>query len=134
MLLRESSKAVGGDAGLDATVGRGGDGGVPHGEAIVRFGEAVTKGTDEVANARASLIAAVGPEGFAEACAIVGIFNGLVRTADASGIPLDDGTLAASKDFRAELGLEDYPSAVNTPLESGGDFAVGESDVAKLFG
>ena len=134
MLLRESSKAIGGKAGLDATVGRGGDGGVRHGEAIVRFGEAVTKGTDDVASARAGLVAALGPEGFAEACSVVGIFNGLVRVADASGIPLDDGTQRASKEFRGELGLDEFPSAVNTPAAPGDDSASGEADVAKLFG
>lgn len=155
MLLRESSQAMrveGGtdgaveapplDATLEATVGRGGDGGVPHGEAIVRFGESVTRGTDDLPEAREALIDALGPAGFAEACSIVGIFNGLVRIADASGIPLDEGTLSASRDFRGALGLEQFPSAANTPLGQAGQAgqtgdsqgAAGEpGDVAKLF-
>lgn len=136
MLLRESSKAIGEVEDLDdlaATVGRGGDGGVPHGEALVRFGEAVTQGTDDVAAARSQLIDALGAEGFVQACAIVGIFNGLVRVADASGIPLDSGTLSASRDFRGELGLDQYPSAANTSLEAGEASAGMAPDVAKLF-
>ena len=132
MLLRESGKASGEVVELAATVGRGGDGGVPHGEAIVGFGEEVTRGTDDVSRARTLLIQEVGPAGFVEACAIVGIFNGLVRIADASGIPLDDGTLAASRDFRGELGLEVFPSAANTPLDQSGS-APDSGDVAKLF-
>jgi hypothetical protein len=132
MLLRESGKAVGDPVVLDAAVGRGGSGGVEHGEALVRFGEAVTKDTEDAPHARLALVEAIGPEGFVEACAIVGIFNGLVRTADASGIPLDDGTLAGSREFRGELGLESFPSAVNSPLGQAGS-ADGSESVAKLF-
>ncbi|MDG2304877.1 MAG: hypothetical protein P8R42_09505 [Candidatus Binatia bacterium] len=114
-LLRASSEAIGENATLDATVGRGGSGGLPHGEEIVRFGEAVSKGED-AGGARDALIEAVGPAGFVEAAGIVGIFNGLVRTADASGIPLDDGTRDASGEFREALGLESYAGASNTDL------------------
>ena len=32
----------------------------------------------------------LGTDGFIETASIIGIFNGLVRTADATGIPLDD--------------------------------------------
>ena len=59
----------------------------------------------EIANqARAARKAGVA--GFVEAACVVGIFNGLVRTADASGIPLDEGTRAATADYRRDLGLE----------------------------
>ncbi len=34
--------------------------------------------------------------------------------ADATGIALDGGTLAATRDIRAELGLNDMPGARNT--------------------
>ena len=132
MLLRESGKAVGEQVVLDAAVGRGGDGGVDHGEALVRFGETVTRGSEDMADARDALIEALGPEGFVEACAVVGIFNGLVRTADASGIPLDDGMLAGSREFRGELGLESFPSAVNSPLDQVGG-PDGSGSVTKLF-
>ena len=65
--------------------------GVPHGDALVRFGEAVTRGAEDLDQARADLLHALGPEGFVEAAGIVGIFNGPVRTLDATGISLDDG-------------------------------------------
>ena len=91
---------------------------MPHGAEIVRFGEAVTRGNDDMGEARSALLAAVGAEVFAEAACIVAIFNGLVRTADASGIPLDEGTRAATAGFRGELGLEDYGGASNTDLQA----------------
>ena len=116
VLLRESSKALGGEADLHGTLGRG-DGGVPHGAALLRFAEAATRGADDLAEARTALINAVGWEGFVEVASTVGIFNGLVRTADAIGIPLDEGTRAASSGFRADLGIDEFAGAGNTDLE-----------------
>ena len=117
MLLRASSEKAGEAAKLEGAIGQG-DGGVEHGAALIRFGEAVTRGTDDKDAARAALIAAVGREGFVEAACIVGIFNGLVRTADSSGIPLDDGTRGSTVEFRADLGLDGYLSAANTDLSA----------------
>jgi len=116
LLLRASSQQLGTSAELDATVGRGGGGGIEHGEEIVRFGEAVTRGSSDVDDARAKLRGVLGDAALIDAAAIVGIFNGLVRNADFSGIPLDDGTLHASAEFRGELGLNDYAGAANTEL------------------
>lgn len=116
-LLRASSEKVGEEVALEAVVGRAGAERVAHGAALVRFGEEVTRGTSGVVAARDALRAALGDEGFAAAAAIVGIFNGLVRTADLSGIPLDEGTLHGSADFRAELGLDAFAGAANTALD-----------------
>ena len=115
-LLRASSEEAGQDVDLAATVGSGG-GGVEHGEALVRFAEAITRASDDADAARAALRPLLGEAGFAEAASIVGIFNGLVRTADLSGIPLDDATLHASKEFRKELGLDAFGGAANSDLE-----------------
>ncbi len=60
------------------------------------------------------MLAAVGSAGLVEACLTVGAFNGLTRVADATGIALDDGTMAATTDVRAELGLNDMAGARNT--------------------
>ena len=130
MLLRASSEAVDQDADLQATVGQG-DGGLPHGALLVRFAEAATRGEPDLDEARAALLSALGPEPFVEACATVGIFNGLVRTADASGIPLDQGTLDASTEFRSRLGIDDYAGAGSTDLGSARSSS--ERDVQKLF-
>lgn len=83
----------------------------------MRFAEAVTRGAEDVAAARTALRAALGEEGFGEVAGIVGIFNGLVRNADFSGIPLDEGTLHGSTDFRAELGLNAFGGAANSALD-----------------
>ncbi len=69
--------------------------------------------------ARARVRAELGDAGVAEASGIVGIFNGLVRTADLSGIPLDDTSLHASVDFREQLGLNDFGGARNTQIQRG---------------
>ena len=115
MLLRASSVKAGDEAKLEGAIGQG-DGGVPHGAALIRFGEAVSRGSADVERARADLIQEVGREAFIEAAAVVGIFNGLVRTADSTGIPLDDGTRDSTADFRADLGLDAFRSAANTDL------------------
>ena len=117
MLLRASSKAIGEEAELGGTVGMG-DGAVPHGAALIAYAEAATRGSDELAQARDALQAAVGDEGLVRAAATVGIFNGLVRVADSIGIPLDEGTRAVSGGFRERLGLNAYSGASNTDLES----------------
>ena len=101
---------------MDSTVGRASGSDVPAGEQLVRFGEAVVRGSEDLPAAREALREALGEAGFLEACGIAGIFNGLVRNADFSGIPLDDAALHASEDFRDKLGLNDFPGARNSDL------------------
>ncbi len=135
VLLRASSEAIGGGAELSGSIGKG-DGGVPHGAALIRFAEAATRSDSDLEAARSELIDAAGTESFVEAAATVGIFNGLVRVADATGIPLDDGTRNSSVGFRAELGLNAFGSSRNTPLGAEESPAMDDSDppsVARLF-
>ena len=68
----------------------------------------------ELEACRRGVLAAVGSAGLIDACLTVGAFNGLTRVADATGIVLDGGTLAATRDVRAELGLNEMPGARNT--------------------
>ncbi len=103
---------------LAASVGRAGGGGIEHGEELVRFGEAITRGGADAAGARASLRAVLADDAFIEAAGIVGVFNGLVRNADFSGIPLDRGTLDGSESFRGELGLNEFGGSANTDLSA----------------
>ena len=42
-------------------------------------------------------------------------FNGLTRVADATGIQLDGGTMAATADVRQELAINTFAGAANTP-------------------
>jgi hypothetical protein len=132
MLLRASSEAIGAEAKLGATVGRG-DSGVPAGDLLVAFAEAATRGSDSLPAVRAEQREVIGPEAFVLAAATVAIFNGLVRVADSTGIPLDDGTRNASVDFRDELGLNGYAGAGNTHFDDALKVRP-EGGVAKLFG
>lgn len=131
MLLRASSEAIGADAKLEGTVGRG-DSGLPHGGLLVALAEAATRGTEDLAEARDALVAAIGETAFIEAGATTAIFNGLVRVADSTGIPLDDGTRLNSQQFREELDLNRFGGAANTDLEAA-DGAPSGGSVAELF-
>jgi len=52
--------------------------------------------------------------GLSDAAGVVGLFNAIDRIADATGIPLDADTAAASADFRAALGLDRFSVAERT--------------------
>ena len=131
MLLRASSEALGDEAELSVAVGDG-HGGVEHGELLARLAEAASRGSEDLAAIRGLLSNVLCPDQFVEAASTAGIFNGLVRVADAIGIPLDDGTLRASGDFRELLGLDDYAGARSTDL-AGKSSDSGERNVGKLF-
>ena len=59
---------------------------------------------------------ALGDDGWVDAAMTVAIFNGLVRTADASGIPLDDGVVSATAADRELLGLDNFSGSDNSDL------------------
>ncbi|MEM9563692.1 MAG: hypothetical protein AAGA93_13800 [Actinomycetota bacterium] len=114
-LLRASSDAVGLDVDLAAATGDVEGGGVPDGATLVAFTEAAVRADgDELAARRRDLVDAVGPAAAAHAAATVSAFSGLVRVADAIGIPIDDGLAAVSTEHRDELGLERYGGAANS--------------------
>lgn len=122
MLLRASSRTIGTDVDLVDAVGAGegsARSGVPAAGALIDFAEAVCRRRDDLGSVRQALLDAVGPAGFVEAAATVAVFNGLVRVADGCGIPLDDGAIAESADFRERLGIERFGGAVNTDAARG---------------
>jgi hypothetical protein len=88
-----------------------GGAGIPDGPILLEFATAVHRDDPGLAAARRAVLATVGSAGLLEVCLTVGAFNGLTRVADATGIPLDGGTLAATTDVRAELGLNDLAGA-----------------------
>ena len=93
--------------------------GVPHERELVALAEAVVRGGEaELAEARRQALAALGPEGFVAAAAVASNFERMVRIADATGIPLDAPLAAISAGMRAELGIDAYGSAANTPRVS----------------
>ena len=81
--------------------------GVPHGELLVEFGEAMLVGdAARRGRAREAIYNSLGPSALVDAAAIVASFNAVVKVADATGIALEDFKADATKDLRAELGLE----------------------------
>jgi hypothetical protein len=93
--------------------------GVPHERALVALAEAVVGGSDaDLTAARAAAVAALGPHAFVEAAAVAANFERMVRIADATGIQLDAPLDAVSAGLRADLGIDRFGSAANTPRSS----------------
>lgn len=111
MLLRASSDAVGAEVDLSAAVENSADGGVEDGTVLTAFAEAVVRATDDLDTARAQALETLGPAKFVEAAATIGIFNGLVRVADSTGIPSDAMMLERTADVRGELGFNRWVGA-----------------------
>jgi hypothetical protein len=111
-LLRASSSAIGDTIDVANALDAGA--GVPAGDVLLRFATAAHLDEPDLPAARRDVRAAVGPAGLAEASLTVGAFNGLTRVADATGIALDGGTLAATRDLRTDLGLNKMAGAKNT--------------------
>ena len=91
------------------------DSGVPGGREILAFADAVI-GPDRAAigPARLDLANSVGPAAVLAAAAIAATFTKNDRIANGSGIPSELRMLRNSKAIRAELGINDYRSSVNT--------------------
>ena len=113
-LLRASSTALGATVDLGPALEHGV--GVPHGSILLDLATAAHR--DLPSRGRPTRrLEAMGSAGLVEACLTVSAFNGLTRVADATGIALDGGTMAATTDVRAELGLNDMAGARNTGAE-----------------
>ena len=112
MLLGASSDAIGAEADLRGAVGEA-TGSIPHGGLLVSYAEAANRDPAAAQALDDEVIVAVGEAGLVDAAVTVAVFNGLVRSADGIGIPLDDVVLAATVDARATLGFDGYPGAAN---------------------
>lgn len=82
---------------------------VPYAAELIEFGEAMLESdAARQARARDRVRAALGSAGLVDAAAIVASFNAVVKLADGTGIPLEDFKAEATRDLRAELGLERF--------------------------
>lgn len=87
-------------------------GGVPHGDRLIEFAEAVLADNDEqLLRVRSVLRGSLGDAALVDAAAVVGFFNAIDRVADATGIPLDPERVPQTADFRAALGLDAFAQA-----------------------
>ena len=88
--------------------------GVPFADVLLAYADAAVRRDADLAERRAELAAALGPDAVVDAAATVANYQRMVRIADGCGIPLDQFTHNASAPWRGELGVNDYHSAVNT--------------------
>lgn len=118
LLLRASSEAGGRQVDLHAVVdpARAAESGVEGAAALLELAAAMVA-DDEAAleKARRRVIEDLGPAQLVDAAAVASNFERMVRIADATGIPLDDPVEILTSDLRADLGIDDYTAAANTP-------------------
>jgi len=114
MLLGLSSNAIETEADLAAVTGQA-DAGVSHADLLSEFAEAAWRRDDSLAPAREALRSAMGDDAVVEAAQTVAIFRSLNIAADSSGIPLDESWRGLAAEFVSELGLDQFPTAANTP-------------------
>lgn len=116
MLLGLSSGAIDEAADINAVVGRSaGDPRIAAAGELSAFAEAAWRRDETLDAAREALRSVVGDAGVVEAARTVAIFRSLNIAADASGIPLDDDWRGFANEFVGELGLDQFPTAANTP-------------------
>ena len=111
MLLRVSAGHDGVDYDLSLVNGERGarDGGIPRGQALVAFAEAVLGPDDDLLRRqRTALQTALGDAALVDAAGVIANFNAIDRVADACGIPLDSSTEEMTAEMRADLGIDDF--------------------------
>ena len=113
MALRESAKHAGQDADLRLVTGLvDGDGGVEHGDFLVRMAEAVARWQwNDVARLREESVALMGEQPISDAILVASGFNGITRVADATGIRLDKITESTTADLRSLTKIDDFAPA-----------------------
>ena len=79
--------------------------GVPHGRLLVDYAEAAVRADDELGDLRTDLLRRLGPAAAGHAAATVTAFSGLVRVADATGIPIDEPIRELRYQVGEELGM-----------------------------
>lgn len=110
MLLRASGEHDGSKLELGTIHGDvGHDGGVSHGQLMLRFAEAcVSDDSSELPAVRMQLLELLGPEALVDCAATVAIFCAVVRIADATGIPLEPYKEEISVELRQSLELDRF--------------------------
>ena len=116
MMLRASTRHRDYEADLRAIGHAGVDSGVPNSAVLTEFSEALL-GTDpaRLARARTALVNAMGEAALSDVAAVAGNFQMMDRIANGCGIALDSVYEKATRRYRDQLGMDDFPSKANTP-------------------
>ena len=85
----------------------GQDVGVDQAAELLAFADAAVRGPGLDA-ARAALVAALGEAAMVDAAAVIAVFDGITRIADATGIPLEEYKAKDSADWRGPLGIDGF--------------------------
>jgi alkylhydroperoxidase family enzyme len=111
VLLRGSGQHTGIEYDLQSIRGAAEDR-IPHAPELLAYADAFhADEADALAAARDVLHESIGDAALVDAAGIVGIFDAVVRIADATGAPLEDYKAEISEDLRADLGINDFPAA-----------------------
>lgn len=88
---------------------------MPGGQELLRFATAIIgSNRAELDAARSEIAKVIGLVAVSAASAVAANFTKNDRIANGCGIPSEPMMLKATKDIRADLGINDYRSAVNT--------------------
>jgi hypothetical protein len=119
MALRASAEVTGNEVDASAVTDPAAAerSGVAHAAELLAFADAVVAGDDAsaMATARDTLQKCVTDEQLVDVAAVASNFQRMVRIADSTGIPVDAPMDLLSSDMRAELGIDAFGSAANTP-------------------
>ena len=113
-MLRASAEHAGSELDYRAIVdgAAAGDTGVPHGDLLIEFAEAVIDTDEDRLDAARSAVAdALGSEALVDSAGVVGLFNAIDRIADATGAPLEDWKAAETAEIRDALGIDAFGNA-----------------------
>ncbi len=115
MLLRESGKSKAKHYELQGVTDRSLETGVENEDVLLAYADAFwNKDPGVLDQARGALAERMGAGAVVEAAITVANFGLVDRIANAIGIPLDAMAISATSDFRAALGIDQFPSARNT--------------------
>ena len=113
MLLRASGEHDEVDHDFDAIVSTRGDAqSVPDAGLLSDYADAAIHGNPaRLWATRHRVIEALGADALIDTAATIAIFNAVVKIADATGIPIEEYKVEATRALRADLGVDDFGQA-----------------------
>ena len=94
---------------VDAVRSGAGDGGVPHGQALLAFADAaMQRDPASTGPARAALTEAIGAAGVVDAAAVTAMFQLNTRAADAAGVSIEERMLEHRTLLGEQLGFDPW--------------------------